>query len=506
MNRGYSFTIALWVLCLVLFLKPTPTTAEVDIYFVLAELEKLNLISFVQERNDSFPVKNDDPHFNSKMGPLALNPNNPRYFLNTATGDTVYLTGSHVWSNLLDRGDTTPPPAWPFESYLNMMESYGHNFIRLWTWELTSSSGTETSGSYWQPHPWERTGPGTALDGLPKFDLGQHNQTYFDRLRERCLAARERGIYVSIMLFEGHRLQFDDNNWAHHPFNDSNNINRLSGNPRAENIHDNTVASVIALQKAYIHKVVDAVNDLDNIMYEICNEDGGGTMAWQEAMKSSLESYQATKANQHVIGITPRWDRKTSRGDLEAECFNSSGDWVSPLREIYRSAPPANNTRVIISDTDHLWGIGGNRDWVWKSFCRGLNPIFMDPYDDWTIGMTKATAISIREAMGDTKSFADMVNMPRMAPKPSLASSGYCLGHVLDPGPDEYIAYIPSGTSITMDLSNSSGDLSVDWFNTVTGETKPGGTVSGGSSVQNFTAPFSYAVLFLKEMTNNSKN
>jgi hypothetical protein len=41
---------------------------------------------------------------------------------------------------------------------------------------------------------------------------------------------------------------------------------------------------------------------------------------------------------------------------------------------------------VILSDTDHLWCIGGNHSWVWKSFLRGLHPIFMDPYDGSILG------------------------------------------------------------------------------------------------------------------------
>ena len=39
-----------------------------------------------------------------------------------------------------------------------------------------------------------------------------------------------------------------------------------------------------------------------------------------------------------------------------------------------------------MTQADHLWGIGGNRAWVWKSFTRGLNPIFMDPYDGLVLG------------------------------------------------------------------------------------------------------------------------
>ena len=46
---------------------------------------------------------------------------------------------------------------------------------------------------------------GHAIDGQPRFDLDQLDQAYFDRLRER-VAPPARGIYVSVMLFDGWAL------------------------------------------------------------------------------------------------------------------------------------------------------------------------------------------------------------------------------------------------------------------------------------------------------------
>jgi hypothetical protein len=438
----------------------------------------------------------------ASMGPLKVHPTNPRYFAD-GDGKAIYLTGSHVWYNLQDRGNAYPPPAFDFNRYLIFLKNHNHNFIRLWTWELTSSSGKATFGKYWYPKPWPRSGPGTALDGLPKFDLSNFNQAYFDRLRKRVIAARDQGIYVSIMLFEGWGLQFDENRWAHHPFNISNNINNINGDSNGDSsgteIHQLKIPAVTAIQEAYVRKVIDTVNDLDNVLFEICNEDGGGTMAWQEHFVKDIRNYEKSKPKQHPVGITPRWDKVTKRSALDREVFKSSADWISPINTKWRRNPPANNGgKVIISDTDHLWGIGGSRDWVWKSFTRGLNPIFMDPYDNWTLGINRATAISIRKAMGHTLYYAKRVNMTRMLPKNSLASTEYCLAHVSGPGLDEYIAYIPSGNSITMNLSNSSGMLNVEWFNTVTGTSQSGGIVQGGAS-RTFTAPFSKAVLILHE-------
>jgi len=95
-----------------------------------------------------------------------------------------------------------------YAGYIDFMKRYDHNFIRLWAWELVN---WDTRANFQElqkihevgPHPWKRTGPGNALDGKPKFDLTQFNESYFGRLRQRVTAASERNIYVSIMLFEG---------------------------------------------------------------------------------------------------------------------------------------------------------------------------------------------------------------------------------------------------------------------------------------------------------------
>jgi hypothetical protein len=71
-------------------------------------------------------------------GPLRAHPTNPRYFTDgtrTAGGGwkAVYLTGSHTWANLIDRGTADPPPAFDFDAYLDLLQTHRHNFIRLWS-------------------------------------------------------------------------------------------------------------------------------------------------------------------------------------------------------------------------------------------------------------------------------------------------------------------------------------------------------------------------------------
>ena len=55
-------------------------------------------------------------------GPLRVHPANPRYFTDDSR-KAVYLTGSHNWTNLMDRGASDPPPAFDFDAYLDLFQT-----------------------------------------------------------------------------------------------------------------------------------------------------------------------------------------------------------------------------------------------------------------------------------------------------------------------------------------------------------------------------------------------
>jgi hypothetical protein len=447
------------------------------------------------------------------MGPLKVHPSNPRYFAD-GTGKAVYLTGSHTWSNLKDMGKTDPPPPFDFDAYLDFMQQHNHNFIRLWTWELTKYAYDE-SITYATPFPWQRTGPETALDGKPKFDLTKLNQEYFDRLRARVVAAYERGIYVSIMLFEGHGLHASLTPWCWdgHPFNVNNNVNGINGDTDGDGrgIESQTlqIPEIARIQETYIRKVIDTVNDMDNALYEIVNESGSYSTEWQYHLINYIHDYEKSKPKQHPVGMTFQYAREL-RGTNKA-LFDSPADWISPNPDGgYRDDPPAaDGSKVILSDTDHLWGIGGNQVWVWKSFCRGMNPLFMDPYrrkidseedktTTWTDHLSDKPVLEpqwdpIRRNLGYTFSYANRMDLASAVPHNDLASTQYCLAN---PG-KEYLIYLPDGGKVTVDLSAAAGALAVEWFNPSTGKAISAGTTAGGGS-QEFKASFDGdAVLYI---------
>src|SRR5687768_18103683 len=108
----------------------------------------------------------------AQQGPLRVSSSNPRYFTEQS-GKAIYLTGSHTWANLIDRGPSDPPPAFDFNGYLDFLQKHHHNFIRLWARHVTWYHGYGKAELYAAPLAWPRPGPGHALDGKPKFDLAR---------------------------------------------------------------------------------------------------------------------------------------------------------------------------------------------------------------------------------------------------------------------------------------------------------------------------------------------
>jgi hypothetical protein len=437
------------------------------------------------------------------QGPLRVSEINPRYFTNNS-GKAIYLTGSHTWNNLVDMGPTMPPEEFDFPSYIEWLKKYNQNFMRLWTWELinwdTKANREEAAKvHYVSPHPWIRTGHGIARDGKPKFDLKKHNPDYFKRLKKRVKIASDNDIYVSVMFFEGWGLQFSPNAFQNHPFHPDNNINGINGdlNNDGSGVEIHTLAddNITAIQKAYIKRVVETVNEFDNVLYEISNENHPPSTDWQYHMIAFIKDLENKLPKQHPVGMTFQY-----RGGRNQTLIQSPADWISPNSEGgYRDDPPAGDgIKVIITDTDHLWGIGGNQQWVWKSFVRGLNPIFMDPYDGNVLkkSFDSLWVEPLRKNMGYTLMFAQRMDLINMVPEPDLVSSAFCLANK----GKEYLVYLPEGHQVVVDLTDFPSAFQTEWFDPNTGKFKKAESIEGGKKLS-MTSPLGSrdAVLYLKQ-------
>lgn len=436
-------------------------------------------------------------------GPLRPDPTNPRYFTDDS-GRVRYLTGSHTWANLVDVTVPGQPP-FDYARYLDMLTGHGHSFTRMWTWDHPTSAPWSRAVVSFDPMPYGRTEPGSA-----RFDLDRWNDAYFHRLRERVSAAADRGIYVSVMLFEGYAVKWsapgdDGDAWLSHPFHRDNNVNGVDGDPDGDgrgDVYGLVSPAVTERQEAYVRKVVDTLGDLDNVLWEIINEveDTERGTAWQQHMVDVVHTYEATRPKQHPVGMTAESGNQDN--DL---LFAGPADWISPgfgPGMHYRHDPPDTEGRkVVVADTDHLWGHGGSYRWAWKSFLRGLNPIFMDSWEPIPgLGPDRADGCPIsdlfnrrdypdweplRRNLGETRRLADRIDLRAATPRADLASSTFCLAHE---GHD-YVVYVPDDAQVTVDLRGTDGDLAVNWLHPATGEWRPAEPVSGGAH-RNLISPF----------------
>ena len=203
---------------------------------------------------------------------------------------------------------------------------------------------------------------------------------------------------------------------------------------------------------------------------------------------------QAGKPLQHPVGMTFQYS-----GGANADLFASPAEWISPNPDGgYRDAPPAaDGAKVIVSDTDHLWGVGGDRAWIWKTFAQGMNPIFMDPWGEQDVlfkGMAPGELDDIRSNLGYVQRYAEKMVLSAALPLGELASSGYCLAN---PG-GEYLVYLPKGGAVEIDFSAAQGRMTVEWFDQDRGQAVQGNPVDGGER-RSLAAPFAGdAILYLR--------
>jgi hypothetical protein len=449
-----------------------------------------------------------------------------RYFTGARSGRAIYLTGSHTWNQFQDWDVRDPPRPFDFDRYLDFLERHGHNLIRLYVWEQAAWFPGTNEKVVIAPLPYLRNGPGLALDGKPRFDLDEFDPAYFDRLRDRVARAGARGIYVSVMLFDGWSVeskgQKSGNPWPGHPFHRANNVNGidgdLDGDGQGPEVHTLQNPGVTELQKRYLAKVVETVRDQENVLFEISNESAAGSVEWQYEMIRTLQELESGQALHHPVGMTVPYPQDARENQ---PLFASPADWISPHldRAQGQDPDPFTGRKIVLSDTDHIFGVGGSPQWVWKTFLRGGNPLFMDPcvtevrnnLPAWSTDDTRQNLPppcppseweGVRLAMGYARALTIRVDLASLRPLPELCSTHYCLA---DPG-REYLVYAPlehrrrrralgalsprfAGEKFDVDLSAAPGPLAIEWVNTETGELVPGGAAVGGGRVE-FRAPF----------------
>lgn len=141
----------------------------------------------------------------------------------------------------------------------------------------------------WAPFyesPWERSGKGTAWDGLSRYDLTHFNPWYFARHRSFAQQAARQGIVVFYDLYNAHNVFELGPHWMDYPWRPANNINN-TGLPeppplRYEDRNDvgneffsTAYAPLRELHHAYILHTLDELGAEPNVIFGVAYQYAG---------------------------------------------------------------------------------------------------------------------------------------------------------------------------------------------------------------------------------------
>jgi len=425
---------------------------------------------------------------------LKIDPEHPYYFRDGA--EHVYLLGASdrnaffVWQN--DKG-------FDWRDYLQVLHDYGFNYVRqdVTSWEADPGQyPAQFSNPAWL---FLRPGPGLAVDGSPKFDLARFNEEYFrSRIRPFLARACELGIYVELTLFNhsgGHL-------WQPCLYNDQNNVNQLglaSGEPESDRALDNQ--ALLAIQEAYVTKVLAETADFGNVIYEICNESGGAK--WVTHFVDFIHNHPHYPS--HLVSAgeqSSSFDPVTGPNDIivKHRGWGKGGGLYATDSDVknhhdvllkYRAGKPVTHNEYFLYANQSTDDPNFVRKMMWADFAAGGHSNFYD-FAHWRgTGRTNEDGQPAhpppREILAGGRhlsSFVKRIPFWEMTPADHCLTQPDTETHAMAlaaPG-QSYVVYLLGEQVSSIKLAVPEGDYRLQWYDPKTGEqteASPVGSVGG---------------------------
>ena len=430
---------------------------------------------------------------------LSIYPANPAYF-QSADGKPVVMIGDYEASPTAPTG-TPIDPNFDYQIFFDTLKNNGLNFAKLWIfYGVEAEYDSETPFDEYHRFnilPYLRTGPGLANDGRPKYDLTQFNPYYFERVAAACAAARARGVYLHLVLIDGWIFRIPAL-WKFHAYNRANNVNEVDGDPKATGVSTdpeqgscslgNTL--VLEVEKAYLRRLLDAVNDFDNILFEVSNENYYN-LDWELSVAKFVHDYEKSKPRQHLVMPLDLPDHDYGGVSYGANPQNDhTKSWKTwDLAQLHANLLAARDLKQpLIYDTD---GIESNdnpvqRRGFWTALVSGGHVNYTDYSFQPEVGGDERglRRAELRRQLGHLADFTRQVRFWEMHPADLIRSGdAYALA-----SQREAVLYLPQGGNVDVDLEGMPGSLRARWFNPRNGLFGESSAVTGGKT-QPFTAP-----------------
>jgi hypothetical protein len=416
---------------------------------------------------------------------LEICPKHPYYFREcdrhivlVGVSDRALFT---IWEN--DKG-------FSWRKYLEDLATHHLNYVRqdVLSWGALMAPvnyPAQFSNPAW---PFARTGPRKAIDGKPKFDLTKFDQSYFEqRLKPFLREAAKRGIYVELTLFEGLRARRDFQQSLYAKQNNINKLNLQPGIPTSDMALDNP--RLMAIQHAYIDKVLTETAKFHNVIYEIANESGG--RRWVTHLIDYIHNHP--KHPSHLVSAgeqTSSFDPRTGDNDIVVKHRGKGGLYATDA-DVYnhhaallrfRVGKPVSHNEYFLFANRSTDDTNFPRKMMWADFTAGGHSNFFD-FSFWrgtgrTLDDGRPSRSPPPEILRGGQYLLDFladnnVKFWTLSPHDELAtvkenSKTYVFTLAL-PG-QEYICYVLGNGPATINLKLPVSSFTVRWYDPKSGQ------------------------------------
>lgn len=405
-----------------------------------------------------------------EAGVLRIDAQDGRYF--TRDGEFWYLAGYYPTIAALT-ADQTDYDTY-YREFIDLLAENNLNYFRN-VFNMGQPYGEART-------VYERTGPGSAADGQPRFDLTRIDPEYFDYWRKVIAYAGEKGVVVQLVIFDSwHNKQqvtwrsSSGRVWGmkYDFYCGENNINGIDAcTPRQWH---NPRHPVFDVQKALVRRVVDELGDLPNIVWEISNENYTNE-DWELQLAGYLSEYEASRGFPRKLVIPRDLPNHDGAGGKE----NATGQVFREISANSRLGKP------LIADNDGGGHAGpeGRRKKAWVALTAGghVNYFHAGMYDPEVL-----RSADVRRGMfyiGLTRKFLEdfSIDLRGMGDCRRQVTRGYCLGTA----GERYVVYLETGGKVQ--VSQMPPEPEAYWFDPRTGESRPA-KWSAGRGGAAFAAP-----------------
>jgi len=418
-------------------------------------------------------------HTKGQLKPITLHPKNQHYFLYNDKATVLITSGEHYGALInLD---------FNYKTYLEELRSNGLNMTRIFTGAYAEPKGSfkiDRNSLAPGPNrficPWPRSNEQGYAGGGNKFDLTKWDESYFARIKDLMSVARENGVVVEFTFFCPF---YDDSQWAVSPMNAVNNVNGIGNGARTDVYTLDRNGSLLLIQDSLVRKMVETLNEYENLIFEICNEPyfGGVTMEWQHHIASLIQETEKKLKKTHLIS------QNIANGSA---LITDPHPGVSVFNFHYATPPVAVTKNYHLNKCigDNETGFKAQADSTyrkegWEFILAGgalynnLDYSFAPSFEKGTYKygaqQPGGGSTALRQQLRYLKTFVEKFDFVSMKPDSTVITDGIPAGaraHVLTEPGKQYAVYVLHGNKVNFGLNLPAGKYSMQWLDPVTGE------------------------------------